>query len=145
MISNFTVGEYIVYVNGSHCEIGRVKSLHPNGAFVAYHEGDTGMMTPYHRMHKLVNGQCIRKTTLGGTFFKDVWVPPKIRGMWISVENKEDAGHRLIRCSNCGLTHKVDVEVPVEEWIENRNFCGYCGADMRPADDQGGRDEGISI
>lgn len=144
-MNDFKVGEYIIYVNGSRYEIGRIKSLHPDGAFVAYHEGETGAKTPYYLMHKLINGHCIRKTTLGGKCFKDVWVPPKIRGMWIAIEPKEGEDHRLIRCSNCGLTHRVSFEIPPKEWIENRNFCRYCGADMRPADDQGGYDEGISI
>lgn len=65
----FKVGEYIVYVNGDKYELGRIKSLHDNGAFVAYHGGETGAKTRYEDMHKLVNGYCITKTTLGGDFF----------------------------------------------------------------------------
>lgn len=70
MMTTFDVGEYIIYVNGDRYEIGRIKSLTPTGAFVAYHEGETGAKTPYDLMHKLVNGYCIRETTLGGDFFK---------------------------------------------------------------------------
>ena len=62
----FAIGEYIVYVNGDRYEIGRVKSLRDDGAFVYYHEGDTAAKTPYDRMHKLVNQHCIKKSTLGG-------------------------------------------------------------------------------
>lgn len=63
----YVVGEYIVYVNGDRYEIGRVKSLREDGAFVYYHEGDTAAKTPYDCMHKLINGYTIKKSTLGGT------------------------------------------------------------------------------
>ena len=65
----YYVGEYIMYVNGDHYELGRIKSLHPDGAFVAYHSGETGAKTPYDLMHKLVNGFVIKETLLGGDFF----------------------------------------------------------------------------
>ena len=71
MKSEFAVGEYIVYVNGDRFEIGRVKSLRGDGAFVCYHEGETAAKTPYYLMHKLVNGYCIKETTLGGAYFED--------------------------------------------------------------------------
>lgn len=67
----FHVGQYIVYCNGDRFELGRIKSLHPDGAFVAYHEGETGAKTPYDLMHPLQNGWCIKRTTLGGSFFED--------------------------------------------------------------------------
>ena len=44
--NEFSVGQYIVYCNGDRFELGRIKSLHKDGAFVAYHEGDTGAKTP---------------------------------------------------------------------------------------------------
>ena len=69
-VKGFKKGEYIVYVNGGSYEIGRVKSLRPDGAFVAYHEGETGAKTPYDLMHKIVNGYTIKETTLGGSFFR---------------------------------------------------------------------------
>ena len=65
-VDSFKVGEYIVYVNGDRYEIGRVKRLRETGAFVCYHEGETASLTPYYCMHKLVNGYCIKETTLGG-------------------------------------------------------------------------------
>ena len=70
-MNEFKVGEYIVYVNGDRYEIGRIKSLHENGAFVCYHEGETAAKTPYDCMHKLVNEYCIVKTTLGGEVFNE--------------------------------------------------------------------------
>ena len=65
----FRVGQYIVYHNGEKYEIGRIKSLLQNGAFVVYNEGDTGAMTAYELMHPLFNEYCIKETTLGGDFF----------------------------------------------------------------------------
>ena len=70
-MNNFQEGEYIIYVNGDRFEIGRIKSLHPDGAFVAYHEGETGAKTPYDCMHKLLNEYTIKYTTLGGNYFKE--------------------------------------------------------------------------
>ena len=67
----FRPGDYIVYRNGRRYEIGRIKSLRPDGAFVAYHSGETGAKTPYDLMRPLVNGYVLEKTTLGGDFFKE--------------------------------------------------------------------------
>lgn len=68
----WTVGEYIVYVNGDKYELGRIKSLRDNGAFVAYHDGETGAKTPYSHMHKLINGYVIESTSLGGSYFRNL-------------------------------------------------------------------------
>lgn len=68
-MDDFYVGEYIMYVNGDQYELGRIKSLYPDGAFVAYHGGEIGAKTPYDTMHKLVNGYVIQKTLLGGNYF----------------------------------------------------------------------------
>ena len=70
MMKNFSIGEYIIYVNGDKYEIGRIKSICDDGAFVAYHEGETGAKTPYSHMHKLINEYCIKETTLGGEYFE---------------------------------------------------------------------------
>ena len=70
-MSKWVEGEYIIYVNGDKYEIGRIKSICDDGAFVAYHEGETGARTPWDCMHKLINEYCIKETTLGGEFFKE--------------------------------------------------------------------------
>jgi len=67
---DFVEGEYIIYTNGERFEIGRIKTLQEDGAFVAYHEGETGAKTPYDTMHKLVNAYTIKFTTLGGEYFR---------------------------------------------------------------------------
>jgi hypothetical protein len=69
-MNDFYEGEYIIYRNGEKYELGRIKSLRPDGAFVAYHEGETGAKTPYECMHKIQNKYTIKETTLGGDYFK---------------------------------------------------------------------------
>ena len=68
-MDDWRVGEYIIYVNGSKYELGRIKALADRGAFVCYHEGETAALTPFHCMHKLVNGYCIQESALGGPVF----------------------------------------------------------------------------
>ena len=70
MMEEYKVGQYIIYHNGNHYELGRIKTLHPDGAFVAYHSGETGAKTPYDMMHPLVNEFVIEKTMLGGMYFE---------------------------------------------------------------------------
>jgi hypothetical protein len=65
----FKVGQYIVYHNGDRYEIGRVKEITKDGAFVSYTQGTGGSLTLFSDMHPLVNDYCIDKTTLGGDFF----------------------------------------------------------------------------
>lgn len=69
-MNDFREGQYIIYHNGDKYEIGRIKSLREDGAFVAYHGGETGAKTHYEDMHPLVNDYCIEKTTLGGGYFE---------------------------------------------------------------------------
>ena len=73
-MGEFKVGGYIIYHNPSvdHYELGRIKSLHHDGAIVAYHSGETGAKTPYDLMHKLINGFVIEKTLLGGLYFEEI-------------------------------------------------------------------------
>ena len=70
-MEEYKVGEYVIYHNEStnHYELGRIKSLCHDGAFVAYHSGETGAKTPYDLMHKLVNAFVIKSTLLGGDYF----------------------------------------------------------------------------
>lgn len=65
----FKEGEYIIYVNGDRYELGRIKRLCDDGAFVCYHEGETAAKTPYVCMRKLVNEFTIKDTTIGGKVF----------------------------------------------------------------------------
>lgn len=65
----FKEGEYIIYINGDRIEIGRIKRIVENGAFVCYSEGETAAKTPFDKMYKIINGFTIKETTLGGEVF----------------------------------------------------------------------------
>ena len=66
MSEQFEPGEYIIYQNGSRYEIGRIKRITEDGAFVYYSSGDTAAKTPFECMHKLVNRYVIGETSLRG-------------------------------------------------------------------------------
>lgn len=68
-MTDFKVGEYIIYQNCDRYEIGKIKRITDDGAFVWYHEGETAAKTPFDCMHKLINGFTIKHTTLGGQIF----------------------------------------------------------------------------
>ena len=57
------------------------------------------------------------------------------KGKWIERNPQNSDKCRLIECDKCGFSHIVGFNVPYEHWIENRNFCERCGADMRCEDD----------
>lgn len=59
-------GELIIYQNGDRFEIGKIKRITEDGAFVWYHEGETAAKTPFDCMHKLANGYVIEQESLGG-------------------------------------------------------------------------------
>lgn len=61
---DFKEGELIVYVKGTTAQIGEIKRICDDGAFVYYHEGDTASKTPFENMHKLQNAYCIKQTSL---------------------------------------------------------------------------------
>jgi hypothetical protein len=69
-MQKFENGEYIIYVNGDRYELGRIKRIMDNGAFVCYHEGETAAKTPFDCMHKLTNSFTIKETSLGGSVFE---------------------------------------------------------------------------
>lgn len=65
-MTNFNEGDYIIYQNGDRYEIGKIKRIVDDGAFVWYHEGETVAKTPFERMHKIANEYVIGETSLGG-------------------------------------------------------------------------------
>ena len=62
----FKEGQLIVYVNGDSYEIGKIKRIVKDGAFVWYSSGETASKTPFDTMYPLVNEYCIGETSLGG-------------------------------------------------------------------------------
>lgn len=65
-MKDFKVGEYIIYQNGDRYELGKIKRIVDDGAFVYYSSGDTAAKTPFSCMRKLVNEYLIIATSLGG-------------------------------------------------------------------------------
>lgn len=63
---DFKEGELIIYQNGDRFEIGKIKRITDDGAFVWYHEGETAAKTPFDCMHKLINRYVIQRESLGG-------------------------------------------------------------------------------
>ena len=63
-------GEYVIYQNGTTYEIGRIKRIVSDGAFVYYTDGDTASKTPFSCMHKINNEYVIRETALGEDYFR---------------------------------------------------------------------------
>ena len=66
-MENFNEGDYIIYQNGDRYEIGKIKRIVDDGAFVWYHSGNTAAKTPFDCMHKIINDYVIGETSLGGT------------------------------------------------------------------------------
>lgn len=64
--SKFEVGELIIYQNGDRYEIGKIKRIVDDGAFVYYSQGETAAKTPFDCIHKLTNAYVIENTNLGG-------------------------------------------------------------------------------
>lgn len=122
-MEEYSIGEYIIYRNGEKYELGRIKSLCEDGAFVAYHDGETGAKTPYSHMHKLINRYCIKDTSLGGDYFKadtPQTEKPKIRkrndkpfrAVWVD-DDLNEIGTPQTDCYMC-------------KWMGDRDVCGRC-------------------
>ena len=62
----FKEGQLIIYVNGDSYEIGKIKRIVKDDAFVWYSSGETASKTPFDLMHPLVDEYCIGETSLGG-------------------------------------------------------------------------------
>jgi hypothetical protein len=58
----FKAGDYVIYLKGDTCEIGKIKRITPDGAFVWYHIGSTCACTPLNRLIKITNSYVIAST-----------------------------------------------------------------------------------
>ena len=72
-MNNFKENDYVIYENGDTLQLGKIKRIADDGAFVWYHSGDTASKTPFHLMRKLENDYVIKETELG-------------HALWISVK-----------------------------------------------------------
>ena len=66
-MKDFKEGEYIIYQNGDRYEIGKIKRIVDDGAFIWYSSGETAAKTSFTDMHKIINDYVIGETSLGGT------------------------------------------------------------------------------
>ena len=64
--SDWKPGELIIYKNGDRYEIGKIKRVTDDGAFVWYSSGETAALTPFDCMFKLINAYTITGNSLGG-------------------------------------------------------------------------------
>ena len=65
-IHSFCNQQLVIYLNGTKCQIGKIKRLADDGAFVWYNEGDTAAKTPYEYLYPLDNDLMIDLESLGG-------------------------------------------------------------------------------
>jgi len=66
-MEKFKEGQLVIYQNGDQYEIGKIKRVVSDGAFVYYSSGETAAKTPFDLMHPLVNAYVIGETSLGGS------------------------------------------------------------------------------
>lgn len=57
------------------------------------------------------------------------------KGKWIERNPRNSPDCRLIECSECGNAYIVGYNINYDDWIDRRNFCMKCGADMRGKQD----------
>lgn len=62
---NFKENEIVICQMGDSFEVGKIKTLRDDGAFVWYHSGDTAAYTPYESMHKIENAAYLTNANLG--------------------------------------------------------------------------------
>lgn len=53
------------------------------------------------------------------------------KGKWIERNPRNSPDCRLIECSECGNAYIVGYNIDYDDWIDGRNFCMKCGADLR--------------
>ena len=117
-------GQYIIYRNGERYEIGKIKRVTEDGAFVYYSEGDTAAKTPFECMHPLTNEYVIKETSLGG---EQLTIQPK-RGRWIYCEDSMADCVDGYRCDQCGFFTPWDYQHKSIDYIKDYNFCPNCGS-----------------
>lgn len=64
--SGWYEGQLVIYQCGERFEIGKIKRVVSDGAFVYYSDGDTAAKTLFENLHRISNSYVIEKTSLGG-------------------------------------------------------------------------------
>ena len=57
--------------------------------------------------------------------------PEHKAGKWIERNPQNSPDCRLIECSECGNAYIAGYNIDYDEWIDGRNFCMKCGANLR--------------
>jgi len=57
--------------------------------------------------------------------------PERKTGRWVERNPQNSPNCRLIECSECGNAYIVGYNIDYDDWIDGRNFCMKCGADLR--------------
>ena len=57
--------------------------------------------------------------------------PERKTGRWIERNPQNSPDCRLIECSECGNAYIVGYNIDYDDWIDGRDFCMRCGADLR--------------
>lgn len=117
MMDEFKEGQYIIYKNGDRYEIGKIKRITSNGAFVYYSSGDTASKTPFDCMHKITNEYVIGEMNLGGC------TTPVRHGNWIL----PDVCYEDIECSVCHAYMPLPISF---DYRPTYKYCPMCGAKM---------------
>ena len=94
-------------------------------------DADPFRLSEFYRFYELPNIAVSREN-----FEKMRPIEERKPGKWIERNPQNSDKCRLIECDQCGFAHIVGFNVPYEDWIENRNFCERCGADMRGEGEQ---------
>jgi hypothetical protein len=58
-------------------------------------------------------------------------LPERKTGRWVERNPQNSPDCRLIECSECGNAYIVGYNIDYDDWIDGRNFCMKCGADLR--------------
>jgi len=77
--NQFNAGQLVVYMKPGmeSCEVGKIKRLCEDGAFVWYHGGETAAKTRYEDLIPISNENCITRVALGGP-----WSKHEEEGVW---------------------------------------------------------------
>lgn len=66
IVHDFKPGDFVIYLRGREAELGQIKRITDDGAFVWYHSGYTAAKTNFRDMYKVQNSYLIVDTLLGG-------------------------------------------------------------------------------
>jgi len=72
MEERFKPGQLVIYKNGDRLEVGKIKRINGDGAWVWYHSGETAALTNFRNLYPLENAYCIKETSLGGDVGKEI-------------------------------------------------------------------------